>query len=183
MPTKYLGITENSKLSSKLNIEHLSQMFVSQWRRKPKISSLVKENEKQICCKSLLQNTEINLFRHYGHIHCVQVLRMISTLFFNSIPSIIMVVSASSSIKLNATGCWITERCGHARILDIVSSSLQTNFDKVFKIQIPTRSEGAKGNLIEGYYMKIFTDGSKMRSQIQHILRRCVNQLLISSSR
>lgn len=37
-----------------------------------------------------------------------------------------------------------------------------TDFDKVFKVKISTRSGWAKHNLIEGYNLKIYIDGCEL---------------------
>lgn len=50
----------------------------------------------------------------------------------------------------------------HIVMLESWAFCHQSVFNNFFKVKIPSRSEWSKGNLIEGYDVKILTDSSKM---------------------
>ncbi|XP_046811157.1 uncharacterized protein LOC124420850 [Lucilia cuprina] len=83
----------------------------------------------------------------------------------------IMTISACSAVRLNSSGSWISRTYGHAKILSLLPPILNqpsdyitphTDFDRVFKVRVPSRSEWCRGNLPSEYTTRIFTDGSKM---------------------
>lgn len=82
----------------------------------------------------------------------------------------IRAISACSAVRLNAINCWRSRTYGHAGILDMLPTTLDRTLDyvtpyidfgKPFKVRIPSRREWGRGTVVDGFDVKIYTDGSR----------------------